>query len=315
MFGPAAKAIVAAVLVPATHHARERRPPRLPSDLGEEFVPRPGVAKLAALGFDSALADYYWLRAVQIVGGEEAGVEKHAKLLGRMIDVVTTLDPWVDHPYRFAAVWLTASPESVRKANELLRRGIEHHPDEWRNRFYLGFNLYFYLGEHAEAADVLEEAARLPGAPKYLPRLVARLRSHADDLETAAVFLFELAKNASDEERRATYLDALDELQIERRARILDAARERYVERRGRDIERVEDLVAGPQPVLAALPDPLPDSIPQSLRREARWVVDEKSGRIVSDFYGRRYALNFHAREAARRQEWLGEKAEGGNTL
>lgn len=315
MLATAAKLIVAAALVVATHQVHERLPARLPSDLGEEFVPRPSVAKLASLGFDAALADYYWLRAVQIVGGENGDVGRHARLIGRMVDVVTTLDPWVDHPYRFAAVWLTDSPESVRKANDLLRRGIEHHPDEWRNRFYLGFNLYFYLGENGAAADVLEETMALDGAPAYLPRLVARLRSHADDLDTAALFLIELAKNEPDEGRRANYYDALDEIEVERRARRLDEARARFRERTGRDIERVEELVAGPDRVLPQLPSPVPSSVPEALRRNAHWRVDRDQDRIVSTFYERRYALSFHEREARRRDEWLGEKARGGNRL
>ena len=36
-------------------------------------------------------------------------------IIGRLIDVVTALDPWVGHPYRFAAVWLTDSEQSVRR--------------------------------------------------------------------------------------------------------------------------------------------------------------------------------------------------------
>lgn len=312
MLATAAKCLVAAALVLATHGVHERLPARLPSDLGEEFVPRPSVAKLASLGFDAALSDYYWLRAVQIVGGETGELERHARLLGRMIDVVTTLDPWVDHPYRFAAVWLTDSPESVRKANELLRRGIEHHPDEWRNRFYLGFNLYFYLSENGAAADEIEKAAQLPGAPAYLPRLVARLRSHADDLETAAVFLVELAKNEPDETRRAQYLDALDEIEIERSARILDAARERFRERAGRDIERVDELVRGPHAPLSGLPSPAPAAAPEPLRRGAHWRLDDETGQIVSSYFDRRYVLSFNARDAKRREEWRErEQAEG----
>ena len=50
------------------------------------------------------------------------------ELIGRLIDVVTTLDPWVGHPYRFAALWMTDDESAVRKANELLERGIAHHP-------------------------------------------------------------------------------------------------------------------------------------------------------------------------------------------
>ena len=179
---------VAVAFWTASIHARMSPAPRA-LEGGEAFVPHPEVARVAAMGFDAVLADYYWLQAVQIIGDDDADPTDHAVQLARLIDVVTTLDPWVDHPYRFAAIWLTGDEAAVREGIRLLRRGIEHHPDEWRNRFYLGFNYFFYLGENAAAAEALEHASKLPGSPRYLPRLVARLRSESADVEAAQLFL------------------------------------------------------------------------------------------------------------------------------
>jgi tetratricopeptide (TPR) repeat protein len=269
--------LASSLLLTAAVHGRIRI--RSHAELGEPFVPRPEAARATALGFDAVLSDYYWLRAVQIVGAA-ARPEDHAPLLGRLIDVVTTLDPWVGHPYRFAAVWLVDSQESVREANRLLQRGIEHHPEDWRQPFYLGFNHYYHLGENDAAADAMERAAALEGSPRYLPRLVARLRAGSAGLETAAAFLTELARSAPDGYAKAEYEKALDEIETERRARVLDAAREAWRRRHGRDIERVEDLVSGPEPVLRILP-PEPHGW--------EWVLDEATGRIVSSWYGHRY--------------------------
>ncbi len=252
---------------------------------GELFVPRPEVARATALGFDAVIADYYWLQAVQLVGSTRI-VEQKAHLLGPLIDVVTTLDPWVDHPYRFAAVWLTDSEASVRKANELLRRGIDHHPGDWRNYFHLGFNHFFYLGEAEPAAAVLEQAIDLPKAPRYLRRLVARLKSAVGGLETAEVFLHGLLLEAEDETLREQYEKALLEIETERVARGLDDARRRYRERHGRDIEAVLDLTRGPTPVLAALP-PDPSG--------GRWILERYSGEIVSDQIRHRYEAKIDA--------------------
>ena len=55
--------------------------------------------KLWSLGFDAVIADYYWLRAIGIVGAESGAVEQHGELIADLIDVVTTIDPWVGHPY------------------------------------------------------------------------------------------------------------------------------------------------------------------------------------------------------------------------
>jgi hypothetical protein len=275
--------LVAAALLTQAVHAR------MPTDArvarGDVFVPRPEVARVSALGFDAVVGDYYWLQAVQVVGRAKV-VERKSFLLAALIDVVTTLDPWVDHPYRFAAVWLTDGEANVRKANELLRRGIEYHPTDWRNRFYLGFNLFWYLDENVEAAEVLEQATALPDAPLYLRRLVARLKGEGGGLELAEAFLHGLILEAQTDVEREQYRTALGEIATERVARELDAARERYRERHGRDIEKVEDLLAGPHPVLAALP-PEPQG--------GGWTLEPSTHQIVSDVLKHRYEAKIDA--------------------
>jgi hypothetical protein len=264
----------------------------LPSDSGltrdERFLPRPEVARAASLGFEALAADLYWLQAVQIVGDAKAPPREHAALLGRIVDAATRLNPWVDHPYRFAAIWLTETPEQVREANELLARGIAYHPRDWRNRFYLGFNHFFYLSETERAAEVLEGAAKLEGSPGYLSRLVARLRAEGGGLDAAAVLLGELLSSTEDPYARAEYEKALDEIETERRARFLDTARAEYQRRFGHDVGTVEDLARGPRPVLRELlPEP----------HGWEWVLDPESGQIVSSYYGRRYELHFQGGE------------------
>ena len=108
--------------------------------IGFGSIARQVAARAMALGFDAVVADYYWLQAVQLVGGTGHVDVESGRKIGKLIDVVTTLDPWVSHPYRFAGLWMTESEALVRDANRLLRRGIERHPDEWRHYFYLGFN-------------------------------------------------------------------------------------------------------------------------------------------------------------------------------
>lgn len=269
-----------------------------PIEDGEVFVPRPAQARFSSLGFDALLGDYYWLQAVQLVGGENVGIGGHGPLVAKLIDVVTTLDPWVGHPYRFGAVWLTHSLDEVLAANRLLQRAIAYHPRDWRNRHYLGFNYFFYLGDDSRAADVLQEAVALPKAPRYLGALVAKLRAGRDGLETSASFLASLAASTDDGYAKAEYLKALDEIETERWARKLDAARREYQRRNGRDIERVEDLLLGSPPLLTALPPAHPHF------REFRWELDEETKQIVSSYYGSRYEPRAQASDRARRERW-----------
>lgn len=307
--------VAVAAAIAFTGFVHTKIEPKTQVERGEIFVPDPQAAQLAALGFDAVAADYYWLQAIQAAGGHAVIDEDGGRHLGKLIDVVTTLDPWVDHPYRFAAIWMTEGEQNVRRANELLMRGIEHHPDEWRNWFYLGFNHFYYLGEDAPAADALETASSLPGAPAYLPRLVARLRSSHGDIDVAAMFLRQMLDGTDDEERRAVYQAALDEIEVETKARFLDRAREAHRKLTGRDIERVEDLVSGPSPVLDRLPAAVPDALPRALRRGSTWEIGE-DGRIVSTYYGSRYEVHYSPNGGSmkvRSGEHDGGSADGGS--
>lgn len=298
--------LVAAVLVTAASHPGMNAESRVQQ--GEMFVPHPAEARVSSLGFQALMSDYYWLAAVQVVGRERAGIGEHAPLIARLIDVVTALDPWVDHPYRFAAVWLTESIESVLRANTLLERGIAHHPNEWRNRHYLGFNYFYYLSDNRRAAQILEQAARLPGAPAYLATLVAKLRTDREGLDTAAAFLNELADSSDDPYARAQHLKALDEVETERQARRLDRARALYRQRTGRDIERVEDLVSGPNPVLRRLPPAHPHF------QGFEWTLTPETGEIHSSFYRGRFRTHVHRRYREQKERWRQEleaEAEG----
>ena len=308
MAGQLAAIAALALAIGATGFVHTHMPPVLGVDRGEAFVPDPEIAPLMAVGFDAVLADYYWLQAVQAIGGDAQITDELARHLGKLIDVVTTLDPWVDHPYRFAAIWLTESEENVLTANRLLERSIEYHPDEWRNRFYLGFNLFFYLLENDAAAEQLLAASELPGSPPYLPRLVARLRSETADIDVSEAFLRELVRDTSDEVVRQGYLAGLDEIEIEKKARFLDRAREAHRKLHGQDITRVEDLVSGPNPILNGLPSPEPESLPASLSRGSVWKLDFATDEIVSTYYGTRYRLHFSPWERAKAEQWAADR-------
>ena len=260
------------------------------AESGELHVPDPARARLSSLGFAPLVADYYWVQTLELVGGMTEAVEKNAGVIADAIELVTALDPWVDHPYRFAAVWLTRNVEDVRRANALLERAIAYHPLDWRNRFY--------LEENQRAADVLEPAVTMEGAPVYLGAFVSRLRADGGSLETAAFYLRELVRDAPDEYARAEYLKAYDEVETERRARALDAARYEFWERHGRDIRAPEELWAGRKRVIRQAPPPHPHF------PGFAWVLDEASNEIVSSFYGTRYKLHIHPIDAERRARW-----------
>jgi len=253
-------------------------------------VPEPKLTRFLAQGFAPVVADWYWVQVLQVVGAATREVGAHADEIADAVELVTDLDPWVDHPYRFAAVWLVANEAQVRRANQLLSKSLSYHPRDWRNRFYLGYNEFFYLQENAQAARTLEPALRMPGAPDYLGALVTRLRAEGGDLATAQLFLQELIRTA------------LDEIETERRARILDEARARFAERNGRDIREPAELWQGPQRVMREMP-PAHPHFPGFT-----WAIDAQSDEIVSTFYKTRYRIHVHELDLQQRARWRKEK-------
>ena len=283
-------------------------------EAGQEalHVPSPERTRIFALGFEPAIADYYWVQILHLVGGSTGDVSQYAEQIGDTIELVTELDPWVDHPYRFGAIWLTRDVEDVRRANRLLKQAISYHPTDWRNRFYLGYNLFYYLQDNAAAADVLEPAIKMEGAPTYLGPFVARLRADGGDLETSALFLQTLARETSDEFARAEYLKAYDEILTERRARALDEARVEFWRRHGRDIETASELWKGPARVVSAPPPPHPHF------PGFTWSLDAETNEITSTFYGTRYRLHIHDSDRDLRARWRaqldGDRQAGGGS-
>jgi hypothetical protein len=311
VFGKISRLILGLAIIFSTYGFHKQIPYVAPAERDEVFLPKPDLLKLAALGFDSVISDYYWIQALYKVGGTKQRPEEYASYIANIIDVVTTLDPYVGHPYRFAAIWLTGSEESVRTGNDLLRRGIEYHPLDWRNHFYLGFNQFYYLDENEEAAESLERCIQLEGSPAYLPRLVARLRSETSSLETASIFMSEMMNSTESEEERAVYQSSLDEIEVESKAQFLEKARVSYSQLFGRDIESVEDLTSGEHPMLNELPRPEPDELPESRRKGDHWIVDPKTGKITSTYYGRRYKINIRASAYEWGKNVAGEESYG----
>ena len=261
------------------------------------LLPSPAQARVSALGFGAVVADFYWLEALHLVGSLRGDIDAQEPRIAGLIELVTGLDPWVDHPYRFAAIWLDHTVESIERANRLLERAISYHPLDWRNRHYLGFNHFYRLDDQPRAAEVLEGAIGLEGAPHYLAPLVAKLRAGGGNLDAAEALLVGQVNTTPDEYAKARYLKSLDEIATERRARFLDEARLEYWKRHGRDIARVEDLLRPPSPVLRELPPAHPHF------KDFGWRLDPDTDQITSTFYGTRYRLFNHTRDALRLQK------------
>lgn len=207
------------------------------------------VRKLA-LGFDSLIADVYWMRAVVYFGKQRLSerLDKNFDLLFPYLEFVTALDPRFMTAYRFGAIFLSEAPPGgpgrPDLAIELLKRGAERTPERWEYLHDIGFVHFWTNHDYVEAATWYERAAAVEGAPFWLKTTAAAMLAQGGEREAARLIWQHMLETATDEwlqkeaQTRLAQFDALD---------VIDQLNQRlwtYKLRMGYMPQRWEDLVA-----------------------------------------------------------------------
>lgn len=206
------------------------------------YVPDGEYLKVALLGYRRVGADLLWLQAVQAMGERKVSVEA-GRWIYRILDVVTTLDPSFVRAYEAGGVALCTLVVLPEESNRLLEKGFRHNPESWVLPFLLGFNYYYELHDDAKAAEYFEAAAKLPGAPGYLPGLTAHLFISGQEPGRAVEFLSRMYDEATDENLKMFLAGRLEEAIVERDLRGLEAAVEAFRRAYGNSLQHLEDLV------------------------------------------------------------------------
>lgn len=207
------------------------------------------LLKRVALGFDTLLADLYWIRAVVYYGGKRTGTEqdRNFELLDPLLTFVTALDPQFKVAYRFGAIFLTeaypSGPGRPDRAIALLERGLAADPNAWEYMHDIGFVHYWWLHDYKTAAQWFERASRLPGSPVWLPGLAGTTLAQGGDRQSSRLlWRQQLESGAGDWFRRNAQLrlmqlDAMDLLDQ------LNAASQRFAKREGRPPRTGRELI------------------------------------------------------------------------
>ncbi len=177
------------------------------------YVPSPELYTYLPAGLRPAVADAYWLGVIQYYG-EHVVSDGILDSLPGMLELVTDLSPGFVRAYLFGAPALLFDMGEGQAAFELLKKGREANPDEWRIPALMGLFVYQYAADEDKAliaARLYREAAAMPGAPPYLSRLAARLTQKGGERQTA-VLLWGQAYAEGDEYSREKAVEALDEL-------------------------------------------------------------------------------------------------------
>lgn len=232
------------------------------------YLPPPSWLPVFSLGWDEALADLLWARALVYFGEEmqQRGALEH---VFDYTDAMLELDPDFDAVYTWVATAGLYRPQAItaddaRRTIEYLRRGHQRFPDDGDLAWTLGAALAFELpallddererdAARVEAAEYLMIAARRGAGPEWLAMTSASLLSRAGRAEAAAAHLEEMFALTEDEQTRGQLADAIAELRSSAYAEALAESNRVEDERRAREMPYASPtfyFLVGPVPVV-----------------------------------------------------------------
>lgn len=177
-----------------------------------------------ALGFESVVADLYWMRAVVYFGRQRLSdrADKNYDLLFPYLDFVTALDPRFSSAYRFGAIFLSEPPPGgpgrPELAIRLLQRGAERSPERWEYLHDIAFVYHWTYRDSAQAAVWMRKASELAGAPVWLKSSAAKMLEQGNDRASARALWEQMRESAEADwlkrtaELRIAQLDVLEAL-------------------------------------------------------------------------------------------------------
>jgi hypothetical protein len=177
-----------------------------------------------SLGFNGLAADWYWMRSLQYVGGKLVNAHEsirlddmsalNLKLLAPLLDAATTLDPEFMEPYEYAAVVLPGV--NVEDAIRIVQKGITANPSAWRLYQHLGY-VYWQRHDYQKSAQVYAAGGRVPGAPRWMAEMGARMLAEGGSIQGARQVYQHLYDESKDEQvkemlqRRLLQVDSFEQ--------------------------------------------------------------------------------------------------------
>lgn len=190
----------------------------------EELYLSPEAARRASICFNGLVADWYWMRSLQYVGRKalahkgKVNIEDLSPLglnmLAPLLDVTTTLDPQFGAAYEFGAAVLPAFDPAAAVA--LVEKGIAANPDSWRLHQHLGY-IRWQQGEYRASSEAYAAGAQLPGAPRWMLELSARVEAEGGDRSVAREVFRRMYDETDDQQvkslalRRLAQIESFDE--------------------------------------------------------------------------------------------------------
>jgi tetratricopeptide (TPR) repeat protein len=212
------------------------------------WVTSPQAVKVLSLGHEGLLANIYWTRVVQYFGRRVHERRGDYHLLYPLLDITTSLDPHFLLPYYFGAFFLSQEPPAGAgeplKAIQLLEKGLQANPDNWRFYHYIGFIYYWDLQEYEKAAAAYREGAKNPAAHIWMEVMAAQILETGGSRETSFFLWSQIYNSTNDESVRENALGHLHALQSQKDIEEIESVARSFHGRTGKWPTSIRELVA-----------------------------------------------------------------------
>ena len=243
--------LVCAVLVKPVQDRFESRRGEPEPEPDLLYFSSPAALKSMALGYDSLLADFYWMRTIQYYGRREEADKRPVryKNLSTLLDITTTLDPNLEDAYRVGAIFLAESDPigagQPHEALKLLDKGIRTHPQDWRLHYDKGFIYYSFLEDYRAAGEAWLAASRLSSAPVWMAGLAAMSMSKGGAIEIALALWQRQYQESNRKDIRENARNHLLSFQVARDLWTLELLLEKFREATGSYPKNLQELSRG----------------------------------------------------------------------
>jgi hypothetical protein len=223
-------------------------PPRGPYQA--PLLPRLEMLRVLGAGQRSLITDYYWLQAIQAAGrGSESKDPTRYLDLFYYADLVTDLDPQFHKVYAYAGNTIPTNLGretwvNTVEARKILEKGVKNFPEDGDLRVFLAYNLSYFFGEHAAAAEHLRVAGTLPNVNKFVPEFATRMLAFNRRFDAALAMVESFRDNETDPEMRQFFENRIMEIHLEQLLVKVDDAVVAFKKREGRMPASMSELVA-----------------------------------------------------------------------
>ena len=174
-----------------------------------QVIPSGSTLRIAASGLHVQVADLMWMRTVLEFGARITGDEGWNEWLARSLVAVTELDPHWRTPFFYGGTMVRVAG-SVDGSTDIFERGAVAFPQDPYFPFSVGMN-YYFEGDKDKAADWVERASKLPGAPGWYAGAATAFHTQERSSEQVLHYLDEELAHTTDPKLR----EALEALRVQ----------------------------------------------------------------------------------------------------